>query len=97
MNMNRVKFRRICMESSEYNWANILETICPEMLVFGKKAFWMLFVQNIPTNFTNLIFHDVTLYVSIGILLLPAGHFIHPCSPLEEELKNVPSGQGSNL
>lgn len=57
----------------------------------------MLFVQNIPTNFTNLIFHDVTLYVSIGILLLPAGHFIHPCSPLEEELKNVPSGQGSNL
>ena len=57
----------------------------------------MLFVQNIPTNFTNLIFHDVTLYVSIGFLLLPAGHFIHPCSPLEEELKNVPSGQGSNL
>ena len=30
MNMNRVKFRRTCMESSEYNWANISETICPE-------------------------------------------------------------------
>ena len=29
-------FRRICMESSEHNWANISETICPEMLVFGK-------------------------------------------------------------
>ena len=29
-------FRRICMESSEQNWANFAETICPEMLVFGK-------------------------------------------------------------
>ena len=29
-------FRRICKESSEHNWANISETICPEMLVFGK-------------------------------------------------------------
>ena len=29
-------FRKICMESSEHNWANISETICPEMLVFGK-------------------------------------------------------------
>ena len=32
----QAKFRRICMESSEHNWANISETICPEMLVFGK-------------------------------------------------------------
>ena len=32
----QVKFRRICMESSEHNWANISETICPEMLVLGK-------------------------------------------------------------
>ena len=31
-----VFFRRICMESSEHNWANISGTICPEMLVFGK-------------------------------------------------------------
>ena len=29
-------FRRIFMESSEHNWANIAETICPGMLVFGK-------------------------------------------------------------
>ena len=29
-------FRRICMESSEHNWANISETICAERLVFGK-------------------------------------------------------------
>ena len=33
---NRVRFRRICMESSEHNWANISETIGPKMLVFGK-------------------------------------------------------------
>ena len=33
----QVKFRRICiMKSSEHNWANISETIFPEMLVFGK-------------------------------------------------------------
>ena len=30
---NQVKFRRICMESSEHNWATISETICPEMQV----------------------------------------------------------------
>ena len=33
--MNKSKFRRICMESSEHNWANISGTICLEMLVFG--------------------------------------------------------------
>ena len=38
------------MESSEHNWANISETICPTMLVFGKKASWMFFFQNILTN-----------------------------------------------
>ena len=32
----QVKFRGICMESSQHNWANTSETICPEMLVFGK-------------------------------------------------------------
>ena len=34
----QAKFRRICVESSEHNWANnyILETICPEMLIFRK-------------------------------------------------------------
>ena len=34
--LTQVKFRRICMESSEHSWANITETICPEMLIFGK-------------------------------------------------------------
>ena len=30
------KFRRVCMEFSKDNWATISETICPEMLIFGK-------------------------------------------------------------
>ena len=30
------KIRRVCMEFSEYNWATISETICPEVLIFGK-------------------------------------------------------------
>ena len=30
------KFRRVCMEFSKRNWATISETICPEMLIFGK-------------------------------------------------------------
>ena len=38
------------MEFSKYNWATISETICPEMLIFDKKASWTLFFQNILTN-----------------------------------------------
>ena len=30
------KFRRVCMEFSKHNWATISETICPEVLIFGK-------------------------------------------------------------
>ena len=44
------------MESSEHNWANISETVCPEMLVFGKEASWMLLFSEYPDkshNFTN--------------------------------------------
>ena len=44
------KIRRVCMEFSKYNWATISETICPEMLIFGKYASWTLFFQNILTN-----------------------------------------------
>ena len=29
-------FKSICMESSQHNWGTIAETICHEMLVFGK-------------------------------------------------------------
>ena len=38
------------MEFFEYNWATISEKICPEMLIFGKQAFWTLFFQNILTK-----------------------------------------------
>ena len=38
------------MESSEYNWANISETIGPEMLVSGKEVSWMLLFLNVSTN-----------------------------------------------
>ena len=33
---NQIKFRRICMESSEQSGTSISKTICPTMLVFGK-------------------------------------------------------------
>ena len=49
--MTQVKFRRICMESSEHNWANISEKICPTMLVFDNKASLVFSgFQNILTN-----------------------------------------------
>ena len=49
--MTQVKFRRICMESSEHNWPNVSETICPTMLVFDNKASWMFSgFRNILTN-----------------------------------------------
>ena len=35
------------MEFSKHNWATISETICPEMLIFGKYASWTFFFQNI--------------------------------------------------
>ena len=38
------------MEFFKHNWTTILETICPEMLIFGNKASWTLFFQNILTN-----------------------------------------------
>ena len=38
------------MEFSKHYWAKILEIICPEMLIFGKYAFWTLFFHNILTN-----------------------------------------------
>ena len=48
--MAQVKSKRICMESSEHNLADISGTICPKMLMFGKKASWTLFFQNVLTN-----------------------------------------------
>ena len=55
------------MEFSKYNWATISETICPEMLIFGKQASGTLFFQNIPTNpiISEILFlrrHTLVLY-----------------------------------
>ena len=38
------------MKFSKHNWAMISETICSEMLIFGKYASWTLFFQIILTN-----------------------------------------------
>ena len=52
------------MEFSKHNWATISETICPEMLIFGKQASGTLFFQNIPTNpIISEIFYDVITLV----------------------------------
>ena len=34
--VDQTKFRRVCMEFSKHKWPTISETICPEMLIFGK-------------------------------------------------------------
>ena len=47
------------MESSERNWANISETICPEMLVFHEVSLLDVVLSEYPDkshNFTNLYF-----------------------------------------
>ena len=38
------------MKFSKHNWAMISETICPEILIFGKQASWTLLFQIILTN-----------------------------------------------
>ena len=57
------------MELSEHNWANISETICPEMLICGKYICLLdVVLSEYPDkshNFTNFIFYDVTLRYSI--------------------------------
>ena len=49
------------MESSEHNWANISETICPKLLTFGKQASWMLFFQN---SLTNPIISQISFFMT---------------------------------
>ena len=60
------------MESSEHK----RETICPTRLVFGKKACWMFFFQNILTNPIIAQFfmtsHFRTLF---RILILPTSDY----------------------
>ena len=64
------------MEFSKYNWATISETICPEMLIFGKYASWTLFFQNILTNpiISEISFlwrHTLVLYFQSLYKMLP--------------------------
>jgi len=67
--------------SKPHNWETISETICPEMLIFGKQASWILFFQNILTNpiipeSSFLWRHTLVLYVDIAV------HFTHGINPL---------------
>ena len=57
------------MEFYKNNWATILETFCPEMLIFGKKASWTLFFQNMLTKpiiseISFLWCHTLVLYLN---------------------------------
>ena len=56
------------MESSEHNWANISETICPKLLIFGEQASWTLFFQN---SLTNPIISQISFFMTshFGTLL----------------------------
>ena len=46
--MTQAQFRRICMESLEHNWANILGTICPEMLIFWQVGLLDIVISEYP-------------------------------------------------
>ena len=73
--MNQAKFRRICMESSQHNWANISETICPELLIFGVLDVVLSEYLNKSHNFTNFIFYDVIISVLYKARDMSRGHY----------------------
>ena len=56
------------MESSEHNWANISETICPTMLIFGKQDVVLSEYLDKFNNFTNLILMMSPLQNSIVVI-----------------------------
>ena len=58
------------MESSEHNWANISQTIWPEMLVFGKKASWILLFSEYPDKSHNFTNKNLTLTIFHFLLFL---------------------------
>ena len=58
------------MELSEHKWANISETICPEVLVFGKEASWMLLFSEYPDKSHNFTNYHLTLTVFHFLLFL---------------------------
>ena len=55
------------MESSEHNWANISETICPKLQIFGEYFLDVVLSEYLNKfhNFTNFMFYDVTPGYSI--------------------------------
>ena len=64
--MNWVKFRRICMESSECNWVYISKTICPGMLNLASRPFRCCsFIIPRKIHF-DFFFNGVTLSISRG-------------------------------
>ena len=66
---NRIKFRRICVESSEQNGIRIFETTCPIMLLFGQNGLSDVVLSKYPNkshNFQNYIFYDVVALEHYG-------------------------------
>ena len=61
------------MESSEHIWANISETICLKLLIFGEQASWTLFFQN---SLTNPIISQISFSMTshFGTLYGPVFH-----------------------
>ena len=52
------KFRRICVESLEHNWANISETICPQ-----NANFWQVSVFDVVFSDYLDKFHKLTYFI----------------------------------
>ena len=63
------------MESSQHNWANISETICPELLIFGVLDVVLSEYLNKSYNFTNFIFYDVIISVLYKARDMSRGHY----------------------
>ena len=60
------------MESSQHNWANISETICPELLIFWRVGVFDVVLSeylNKSHNFTNFILMTSSLRYSIWVVV----------------------------
>ena len=64
--ITKVKFRRICMELSEHNWASISKTVCPTcQFLTNRHLGWFSEYPDEFHNFTNLMFMTSSLQYSI--------------------------------
>ena len=70
--LNTPNISRICQESSEHNSANISPSICINLLVPGKGAFFTLFLLTIPV-------HVIISYNSSGLHELAKATFFTTC------------------